>query len=214
MSQFVCLKSVRCAIAAASVLVAGLSAAGSAPAQDYGAAINAQMNAMNNMINSGQQQINGWVAQKMRDPKVQAGYRTYVANARAQGMPVQDFPTWTYNYIYTNGYSAEGKRAAMRNNAINTAKVGQAAADLRAAERARGDAQANMSQHFSNNQNEFGNQLQGNSTYYAPNGQPMVLPHTWQKNGTYNYNGGTYHVDQSGQYHILAADGYWYPLAR
>lgn len=209
MCQFARLKSI---YSVAALLVAGLSVSGAALAQDYGAAINAQMNAMNNMLNSGQQQINVWVAQKMRDPKVQAGYQAYVANARAQGMPVQDFPTWTYNYIYTNGYSAEGKAAAMRNNAINTAKVGKAASDLRAAERARGDAQANMSQHFSNNQTEFGKQLQGNSTYYAPDGQPMTLPHSWQKNGTYSYNGNTYHVDQSGQYYIFATNGYWYPL--
>lgn len=185
-----------------------------AAAQDYSAMINQQMAQMNAMINQGNQQINGWVQQKMQDPQVQAGYRAYVAKAQAQGLPVQDFPTWTYNYIYTNGYSAEGMAAARQNETRNQQKEMQAYNALRSAEQNRAAAQGNLQNHYSANQQEAGNQLAGNSTYYAPNGQPMVLPHTWQANTTNYYNGAYYHVDPSGAYYVYAADGNWYPLKK
>ncbi len=193
---------------------AAVAIAAPASAQDFGAMINQQMSAMNNMLAGAQQQANGFVQQRMQDPQVQASYRAYVAKARAQGMPVQDFPSYTYDYIRTGGFSTGGMAMARASDNANTAKVGQAAADLRNAQANRAAAQAQLNGNFQRNNTEFGNQLMGNSTYYAPNGQPMVLPHTWQANGTYNYNGNYYHVDQSGNYYVYGTDGRWYGLRR
>lgn len=53
----------------------------------------------------------------------------------------------------------------------------------------------------------------GQSTYVGPNGAPLVLPHTWAANTQQQYQGNTYRVDASGQYHVLAANGWWYPVA-
>lgn len=201
-------------IAATVAATAAIAIAAPASAQDFGAMINQQMAAMNNMLAGAQQQANGFVQQRMQDPQVQASYRAYVAKARAQGMPVQDFPSYTYDYIRTGGFSAPGMAAARAADNANTARVGQAAADLRNAQANRAAAIAGLNNGFSNNNREFGNQLMGNSTFVAPNGQQMVLPHTWQANGTYTYNGGYYHVDQSGNYYVLGSDRRWYPLRR
>jgi hypothetical protein len=128
-------------------------------------------------------------------------------------MQAQDYYTWTYNYIYTNGYSAQGMAQARANENANQAKVQSAYQGLREAEAQRGQAQATLQQHYSNNQNEAGNLLRGNSTYTAPNGATQVLPHTWAANTYQQYQGHQYYVDYSGQYHVLGTDGYWYPLA-
>jgi hypothetical protein len=184
-----------------------------AHAQDYTAMINQSMAQMNAMIANGQQRVDGMVRQKMQDPRVQAGYRQYQANMYRQGMQAQDYYTWTYNYIYTNGYSAAGMAQARANENANQAKVQSAWQGLRQAEDQRGQAQATWQQHYSNNQNEAGNLLRGNSTYTAPNGATQVLPHTWAANTYQQYQGRQYYVDYSGQYHVLGTDGYWYPLA-
>ena len=36
---------------------------------------------------------------------------------------------------------------------------------------------------------------------------------TWAANTQQQYQGNTYRVDASGQYHVLAANGWWYPVA-
>ena len=55
---------------------------------------------------------------------------------------------------------------------------------------------------------------QGQSIYTAQNGAQMQLPHTWQPNTTHQYQGHTYGVDASGQYHVLGSNGWWYPVLR
>jgi hypothetical protein len=65
---------------------------------------------------------------------------------------------------------------------------------------------------YSRNQQEAGRDLMGQSTYVAPNGAPLQLPHTWQKNTTHKHQGQTYQDDQTGQYHVRGANGWWYPL--
>ena len=47
---------------------------------------------------------------------------------------------------------------------------------------------------------------------YAPNGATVALPHGWQPNTTQVYQGNTYHVDASGQYHVLTGNGWWVPV--
>lgn len=182
-----------------------------AMAQDYGAMIQQQMNAMNQNIARGQQQVNQIVQQRMRDPQVQAAYRDYVA--RTGGRPAMDYPTFTYNYVYTNGFSAQGIAHARANEAGIQAREQASVQGLREAQAVRGAAQQTQRDSYTRNQQEAGRGLIGQSTYTAPNGAPLQLPHTWQKNTTYQHQGQTYHVDQTGQYHVLGANGWWYPLS-
>ncbi len=181
-------------------------------AQDYSALIQQQMNAMNANIARGQQMVNDMVRQRMADPQVQAGYQRYLAQMRASGRPPMDYPTYTYNWIYTNGYSAAGVAHARANEA-GIARAEQAKVqELRAAEAQRGAAQQTQRDHYSANQQEAGRGLMGQSTYLAPNGAALALPHTWQPNTQHSYQGQTYRVDASGNYHVLGVDGWWYPL--
>ena len=181
-----------------------------AAAQDYGAMIQQQMNAMNQNIARGQQQVNQIVQQRMQDPQVQAAYREYVA--RAGGRPAMDYPTFTYNYVYTNGFSAPGTAQARANEAGIQARERASVQGLRDAQAARGQAQQAQRDGYSRNQQEAGVGLLGQSTYVAPDGAPLQLPHTWQKNTTHQYQGQTYRVDEAGQYQVLGGNGWWYPL--
>jgi hypothetical protein len=192
----------------AALLVLG----GPAAAQDYDAMLRQQMQLMNANIARGQQMVENNVRQRMADPQVQAGYRQYLAQMRAAGRPPMDYPTYTYNWIYTNGYSAQGIAHARATEAgiasAERAKVQQ----LREAEAQRGAAQQQQRDGYARNQQEAGRQLTGQSTYIAPNGSPLVLPHTWQPNTQHVHQGQTYRVDASGQYQVLASNGWWYPL--
>lgn len=194
-------------LAAASVLIAA-----PAVAQDYGAMVQQQMNAMNANIARGQQMVGDIVRQRMADPQVQAGYRQYLAQMRAAGRPAMDYPTYTYNWIYTAGFSAQGIAHARATEAgiasAERAKVQQ----LREAEARRGAAQQQQRDHHAANQQEAGRGLLGQSTYLAPNGMALALPHTWQPNSQHVHQGQTYRVNASGQYHVLGTDGWWYPL--
>ena len=182
------------------------------PAQNYDAMIQQQMNAMNANIARGQQQVNGMVQQRMADPQVRAAYGQYLAQMRATGRPPMDYPTYTYNWIYTNGFSAQGIAHARATDAGIAANERAAVQRLRDAEQQRGAAQQAQRDGYFANQQEAGRQLLGQSTYVAPNGAALALPHTWPRNSTHQYQGQTYHVDASGQYHVRAADGWWYPL--
>jgi hypothetical protein len=201
----------------AAMALAVLGAASAVPSvgftQDLTAMINQEMAAMNANIERGQQMVNGIVQQRMQDPAVRAAYQAHVANAARQGAQPYDFPTFTYYYVYTNGFSSAGVAAAQANEARNQAAEQAAAADLRNAEAERGAAQQGLQDGFSRNQQEAGRMLMGNSTYTAPNGYSQELPHTWQAN-TYNtYQGNTYYVDASGNY-FAYSNGDWVPLHR
>jgi hypothetical protein len=191
--------------------VAALAAA-RAIAQDYGAMVQQQMAAMNANIARGQQMVDGIVRQRMADPQVQAGYRQYLAQMRASGRPAMDYPTYTYHWIYTAGFSAQGIAHARANEA-GIARAEQAKVqELRQAERQRGQAQQQQRDGYFANQQEAGRGLMGQSTWIAPNGAALALPHTWQPNTQHSHQGQTYRVDASGQYHVLGTDGWWYPL--
>jgi len=196
-----------CAMTAAAAM-------GSSQAQDYNAMIQQQMKAMNDNIARGQQQVNNIVQQRMQDPQVQASYQQYVAQMQRSGQQPMDYPSYTYQYVYTNGFSAQGVAAARANEANNSARERAAVQGVRDAERNRAAAMAQQQQSYSANQQEAGRQLMGNSTYTAPNGSQTVLPHTWQNNSSHRYQGNNYHVDTSGQYWVQGSDGYWYALRR
>ena len=195
-----------------ALLAAVVAAAGSAAAQDYGAMVQQQMNAMNQNIARGQQMVDATVQQRMNDPQVRSAYGQYLAQMRASGRPAMDYPTYTYNYIYTNGFSAQGIAHARATEAGIANAERAAVQRLRDAEAQRGAAQQAQRDGYFRNQQEAGRQLMGQSTWVAPNGAALALPHTWQRNSTHAWQGQTYRVDASGQYHVLASDGWWYPL--
>ena len=182
-----------------------------APAQNLDQMLAQSIAEMNANIARGQNLAQQQVQQRMQDPAVQQAWQRYLQ--QTGGRPAMNYPTFTAEYIYTNGFSAAGMAHARTNNAGMQAREQAALAGLRQAEQQRGQAQQGQRDAYFANQQEAGRQLSGQSTYSAPNGQPLVLPHTWQRNTTYQHQGATYHVDGSGRYHLLAANGYWYPLA-
>jgi hypothetical protein len=194
--------------------IAATAAAG-AHAQYNDALMSQQIAAMNAAMTAnlarGQQQVNQVVQQRMQDPAVQRAWQGYLQ--QTGGRPQMDYPSFTYWYIYSAGFSADGMRH-VRNTEHGIQQREQASrAALRQAEWERGQAQAQQRQHYSERQQEAGRQLQGQSTYVAPNGQALVLPHTWQRGRDYVYGGYTYRVDRSGSYYALATDGSWVPLS-
>lgn len=202
------------ALAAAAALTAATLLPGTAQAQDYGAMVAQSTARMNAIIANGQQQVNGIVQRRMQDPQVQAGYRQHLAQSAQAGRQPMNFQTYTYNWIYTRGYSNDGIAHMRRVEAGNQAAEHNAWRGLQAAQANRGAAQMNQSASFYNNQQEAGRQLMGNSTFTAGNGYQTVLPHTWQANTTHQFQGNAYHVDQAGQYWAYGSNGYWYPLNR
>ncbi len=198
-------------VVAMAVATAALSA-NPARAQDYGAMLNQSIATMNNIVAQAEQASNNMVRQRMQDPQVQASYRQYLGQMQASGQRAMDFPTYTYNHIYTRGFSADGIRHARSNEANMQAKEHAAWQGLQQAQAQRGQAQQAQRDGYFANQQEAGRGLMGNSSYTAPNGAQMQLPHTWQANTTHQYQGNTYGVDASGQYHVLGANGWWYPV--
>lgn len=185
-------------------------AAGHAAAQDYGAMIQQSMARMDAIVRQSQQGVQQIVAQRMQDPAVQAAWQQHVA--RSGGRPGMNYPTFTYQYIYTNGFSSQGIAHARANEAGLQQRERAAWQGLKQAEAARGQAQQGLRDASFANQQEAGRGLMGQSTYLAPNGQGLPLPHTWQANTSHQYQGQNYHVDASGQYWVQAGNGWWYPL--
>lgn len=202
------------AAARALLFVAAAALPALVAAQDYGAMVQQGMARMDGIVNQAQQGVNQAVQQRMNDPQVRASYAQHVQQMRASGRPAMDFPTYTYNWIYTRGFSAQGMAQARANEAAIANAEMAAAQRLRQAEAERGQAQQQQRDVYFRNQQEAGRGLMGQSTFTAPNGTQLVLPHTWQRNTTQVYQNNTYHVDQSGRYHVRGADGWWYPLQR
>ncbi len=182
-----------------------------AQAQDYNAMLQQSIAAMNANIARGQQLVDQNVQQRMQDPAVQQAWQRYLQ--QTGGRPQMDYPRFTYNYIYTNGFSAQGLAHARANEAGMQAREQAAWQGLQQAQAHRAAAQQGQRDSYFANQQEAGRQLLGLSTYTAPGGQALQLPHTWQRNTTYQHQGQVYHVDHAGQYHVRAANGWWTPLA-
>jgi hypothetical protein len=195
---------------AAAALALLASAAQAQMPQITDAMIQQRMAAMNANIARGQGMVQQIVQQRMQDPAVQAAWQQYLA--QTGGRPAMDYPTFTYYYVYTAGFSTQGKaHMAATERGIQQREMA-AWQGVRQAEQQRAAAQQAQRDGYFANQQEAGRGLMGQSTYYAPNGAAMQLPHTWQRNQTYTHQGNTYHVDASGTYHVLAANGWWYPL--
>ena len=204
----------RHALIAATALFAAAAVPVSVSAQDYGAMVQQSMNRMNQIVANAQQSVGNIVQQRMYDPQVQASYRQYLAQRQAYGQPAMDYPTYTYNYVYTRGFSRDGIAFAQANEAGIRTNENAAVRRLRDAEANRGAAQQQQRDSYFANQQEAGRGLMGQSTYRAQNGAQVALPHTWQANTRHEFQGNTYHVNESGQYFVRGADGWWQPLAR
>jgi hypothetical protein len=183
-----------------------------ASAQDYGAMIQQSLARQQQAVNAAQQRVQGAVQQRMQDPQVQASYQQYAWRMQQAGQRPMDFASYTYQYIYTNGFSAAGIAHARANEAGIAQQEAAAVQGLRQAEHNRTQAMQAQRDGYTRNQQEAGRGLMGQSTYVAPNGAALTLPQTWQPNTTQVYQGRTYHVDASGQYHVLADNGWWYPV--
>ncbi|MET0207929.1 MAG: hypothetical protein ABW220_02740 [Burkholderiaceae bacterium] len=194
-------------------LTATLAAAAlPAIAQDYGAMIRQSMARQQAIVDAATQRANGAVQQRMQDPQVLGAYRQYAWNMQQRGQAPMNFQQFTYQWIYTNGFSAAGIRHAQQNEAGIAQREAASVQALRQAEWQRGQAQQAQRDGYFRNQQEAGRGLMGQSSYALPNGATTALPHTWAANTTQQYQGNTYHVDASGQYHVLAANGWWYPV--
>lgn len=185
-----------------------------AAAQNYDLLIRQALARQNAVVNQAQNQVQRIVQQRMQDPAVQAAYQRYVQ--QSGGRPAMDYPTYTYYYIYTNGFSAQGMAHMRANEGAIREREAAAWQGVRQAEAGRAQAQQQHRESYHLHQQEAGRRLMGQSTYGSPNGpagQGLQLPHTWQPNTTHQYQGRTYHVDAGGRYHVLSGDGWWYPLA-
>ena len=186
-----------------------LALAGPAQAQDYQAMIQQSMARMNNIVAQAENRMQGAVQQRMLDPAVQAAWQQYVA--RNGGRPAMNYPTFTYYYIYTNGFSSQGMAHMRATESGIQQREAAAWQGVRQAEAGRAAAQQGQRDAYFANQQEAGRGLMGQSTYQA-GGWRTQLPHAWAANTTVQYQGNTYHVDGSGRYHVLGNDGLWYPL--
>src|SRR5688572_29325011 len=83
-----------------------VSLALAALAQNFELMIQRQMAEMNANIQRGQNQVHQMVQQRMQDPAVQQAWQRYLQ--QTGGRPAMDYPTFTYNYIYTNGFTPGG----------------------------------------------------------------------------------------------------------
>lgn len=193
--------------------LAGTLALASLPAaaQDFDLLIRQALARQNAAVSQAQNQVQRIVNQRMQDPAVQAGYQRYVQ--QSAGRPAMDYPTYTYHYIYTNGFSAQGMAHMRANEGAIQQREAAAWQGVRQAETQRAQAQQQHRDGYHLQQQEAGRRLMGQSTYVLPNGQGLQLPHTWQASTTHQYQGQTYHVDAGGRYHVLAGNGWWYPLA-
>ena len=181
-----------------------------AAAQDYDLMIRQALARQNAAVNQAQGQVQQIVARRMQDPAVQAAWQRHVQ--QNGGRPTMDYATFTYYYVYSNGFSAQGVAHMRANESAIQSREAAAWQGLRQAQAQRAQAQQAQRDGYHANQQEAGRQLMGQSTYVAPNGQGLQLPHTWQANTTYRYQGHTYHVDAGGRYHVLDGNGYWVPL--
>lgn len=203
---------IRLALAAA-VATVFTALAGAASAQDYGAMLRQAQMQSDQMTRQMNQMAHNMVQQRMADPQVRASYQQYVAQMRQRGQPAMDYPTYTYNWIYTRGFSQDGIAHARATEAGIQSRERASVQGLREAERQRGVAQQVQRDSYSRNQQEAGRGLMGQSTY-SGHGFQGALPHTWQPNTLHVYQGNTYRVDASGQYLVQGADGWWYPINR
>lgn len=195
-----------------SLIAASLAAlaAGTAAAQDftqmdisgwYNSQVQQQNATMNNMLEH-------TIQQNMANPQIVAMYHQMVASGQFHG----DLRTFAYNYAATGGFQNTRGYYDTSNQIVNNER--RAWNDYQGAVQGYRDAYGNYTGGFSENMQEAGRGLMGQSTYYGYGAQ--ALPHTWSANTQHYYQGNHYYVDQSGTYWMADPNGsgYWYQLQR
>lgn len=181
-----------------------------AEAQDYGAMIQQQLQAGEQMNRQMTAMTNGFVQQNMQNPQVQAMYQNY-RNTGGQ----MSFEQFAYGYSATGGYTAQGM-AIYNQNEQNIAQRDRQAVQAYRQSQAQ-NAQVLQQMHDSNNRIAYdrGNLLSGNSRYVDPStGQRYNLPAASQPGNSY-YDAGTgqsFYKDQSYNYQRTDPNGYTYDL--
>ena len=151
------------------------------------------------------------IQQNLQNPRVQALYQQH----QAQGgwlSPEQ----FAYQYAATGGFTPEGKASYYAHEQANQTRETIAFRGLQQAEATRAAAQEENQAHFAANQQTFGTQLMGNSTWFDPQtAQAYTLPHTLAAN-SYYYDPATqrqFFRDAQGHYHVYQ-NGWWYELGQ
>ena len=212
-------QSLRTAVALAAMALAACLGAGPAAAQtyyngwnigpDYGAMLNQMMQKEQMLQQQMQQNTAVIVQQTMVNPDCAGKYRRYLTYGGRM-----NYETFAYYYAATRGFSPEGiayfNQTELRNNAAEMAALMR----LRDAEQQSGQAIGQWQNGFSANQNEFGNLLMGNSTYFNPQtGTNQVLQHVQPNVPTTDPNTGhVYQMDNLGNYYVMMPNGSWYPM--
>lgn len=148
------------------------------------------------------------VQRTMNDPRAQTMYRQH----RMQGgqMPFADF---AYLYAATGGFSPAGIQHFSQTSQDIARQQQLAYLGLRQAQDERAAALGEHAAGFHADNAEFGNLVQGNSTYLHPGtGQPIVLPHIRPGVVHRDQAGQLYRMDDLGTYYVRAPDGLWYPM--
>lgn len=191
-------------------LVAFLALSGSAFAQygdftqmDISGAYNQQVQQNNAYF---QQMTGNMVQQNMQNPRIQQLYQQYCW----QGGQAT-FEQFCYMYGATGGFTPQGiQQYNQTTQGINNQQQ-QAWAQYQQAQAQRAQAQSQYANGYYQNQQQAGYNLQGQATYYSPNGTQQ-LPYTWQPGGYYQYNNQNYYVDPNGQYHQVDPNGWMTPI--
>jgi hypothetical protein len=150
------------------------------------------------------------IQQVFQDPRFQSMYQQYVASGGTASAE-----QYAYSYAATGGFTPQGMQIYQNSEALSAAKIQNAWNGYLGAVEGYRDAYGNYTGGFSENMNEAGNTLMGNSTYVDPGtGSSYVLPHTWQPENYYTHNGQDYYVDYAGQYFWVDPNntGWMYPL--
>ncbi len=191
-------------LAAALLLGLALPAA----AQDW----NAMNQAFNDQLNAQMQAgLDAIIRQNMADRRIQAMYQQAVASGQFQGT----LADYAYAYAATGGFTPQGYGNLMASNAQIAGQHDRMMADYWASQQGIRDAFAGWTGGFAANQQEAGLGLMGQSTWQGGYG-PQQAPHTWAPGSTHQFNGQTWHVDQTGQYWMADPNGsgWWMPYQR
>ena len=202
------MKTLRTLLAAATSLAA---VTGAASAQDFtqmdiSGWYNSQVQEQNAYMNNMQEQI---IQQNMANPQIVAMYNQMVASGQFHG----DLRTFAYNYAATGGFQNVRGYYDTSDQIVNNER--RAWNGYQDAVRGYRNAYGNYTGGFSENMQEAGRGLTGQSTYHGYYGSQQ-LPHTWGANTSHYHQGNHYYVDQSGTYWMADPNGsgYWYQLQR
>ena len=178
--------------------------------QNFWADSEASINAMKAQVQGGMDQMqmaqNQLIAQAMADPQCQQAYRQYQAQRGYAGT----FQQFAFEWVATAQFSPGGAAQFMQSEGRNQAREQGGWQGLQNAAANAANAMAQGQQHFSNNMQEAGTQLQGNATYINPyTGQPVAVASSPQAGPQYDpATGYTYYIDQYGNHQAAGQNGW------